>query len=68
MVISVISLFALRLFLGWFFAIYLGWGVFGIWMGMLADWLGRAAGYFWRLEANRWHGGRIPVDEGVIVS
>lgn len=68
MVISVISLFALRLFFGWFFALYLGWGVFGIWMGMLADWLGRGLGFLWRLEANRWHGGKIPEDEGVIAS
>ena len=68
MVISVMSLFALRLFLGWYFALYLGWGVFGIWMGMLADWIGRGLGFYWRLEANRWHGGRVPEDEVVPVS
>ena len=64
MVVSVISLFGMRLLVGWFLGIYLGWGVFGVWMGMLADWLGRAIGFTWRLEKNKWHGGKLPLDEG----
>ncbi|HZW48653.1 MAG TPA: MATE family efflux transporter [Bacillota bacterium] len=66
MVVSVISLIGLRLSVGWFLGIYLGWGVFGIWMGMLADWLGRAIGFIWRLEKNKWHGGKVPLDEGIL--
>ena len=66
MVVSVVSLFGMRLLVGWFLGIYLGWGVFGIWMGMLADWLGRAIGFTWRLEKNKWHGGKVPLDEGIL--
>lgn len=65
MMISVLSLIFMRLALGWFFAFRLNLGVYGIWLGTLADWVGRGAGFFWRLEANRWHGGKTPQDEEI---
>lgn len=66
MVISVLSLIFMRLALGWFLAFPMNLGVYGIWLGTLADWVGRGAGFAWRMEANRWHQGKKPVDEIII--
>jgi len=62
MYISVVSLLALRIFGAWFFGIYLGIGVFGVWLGMFLDWFGRAIGYGLRAVSNAWCGGKKPVD------
>jgi putative MATE family efflux protein len=66
MYISVTSLFCLRIAGSWFFGRYLGWGVFGVWMGMYLDWFGRAAGFLFRASLNMWNGRKAPVDESLI--
>ncbi len=63
MYISVTSLLLLRVFGSWFFGVFLGFGVLGVWMGMYSDWVGRAVGFTIRVLSNKWNGGRIPVDE-----
>lgn len=62
MYISVSSLICLRVFGSWFFGIYLNLGVLGVWMGMYADWFGRAIGFLLRTLTNKWNGGEKPID------
>ena len=64
MLISIISLLTLRIFGSWLLGVRLGYGVLGIWLSMFADWVGRSAGFVYRMERNLWHQGREPVDEG----
>jgi len=65
MYISICSLIALRVAGAWFFGVFLGWGVFGIWMGMFIDWFGRGLGFGIRAFTNGWNGGKKPIDEGI---
>jgi len=62
MYISVCSLIALRVAGGWFFGIYLGLGVYGVWMGMFIDWFGRGTGFIIRALSNAWSKGQPIVD------
>ena len=64
MIISIISLFSLRLLGSYVLGVRMGLGVVGIWLSMFSDWGGRTLGFVWRLEKNLWHGGKEPVDEG----
>lgn len=64
MIISIISLFSLRLMGSWFLGVKMGLGVVGIWLSMFSDWGGRTLGFVYRLEKNLWHGGKEPLDEG----
>jgi len=63
MYISVCSLIALRVFGSWFFGIYLEWGVFGVWMGMFIDWIGRGLGFSIRAFRGAWCKGKTPADD-----
>ncbi|NLL33740.1 MAG: MATE family efflux transporter [Clostridiales bacterium] len=62
MLISIVSLLVLRVAGAWFFGIYLGWGIFGVWTGMFLDWAGRAIGFLLRAALNFWNGREKPVD------
>ena len=62
MYISICSLFTLRVAGAWFFGIYLGLGVYGVWMGMFIDWIGRGAGFTIRAFTNAWNKGRPLID------
>ena len=64
MIISIISLFSLRLLGSYVLGVRMGLGVVGIWLSMFSDWGGRTLGFVWRLEKNLWHGGKEPADEG----
>jgi len=64
MIISVISLLTLRIFGSWLLGVRLGYGVLGIWLSMFADWVGRSIGFIYRMERNKWHNGKEPIDEG----
>lgn len=41
--VSIISMITLRVFGAWFFGVFLGLDLFGIWLSMIADWIGRGA-------------------------
>jgi putative MATE family efflux protein len=53
---SVVSMWVFRIALGYVFAIILGFGVLGVWMGMYADWMVRGILFNWRLMGKRWMG------------
>lgn len=54
MIISIISMWLLRILSGYIFAIVLQWGLLGVWIGMYADWLGRAMFFILRLLGGKW--------------
>ncbi|MEF9998764.1 MAG: MATE family efflux transporter [Lachnospiraceae bacterium] len=42
MVVSIVSMWLCRIVMSYVFGKYLGWGVFGIWVAMVLDWVARA--------------------------
>ncbi len=54
MVISIISMWLLRILLGYLFGIILGYGILGIWFAMFSDWAFRSVLFVWRLRSGRW--------------
>jgi len=52
--VSIISMWICRVGLSWFFGVYLGGGVVGIWYAMFADWFCRSVPYAWRLYSGGW--------------
>jgi putative MATE family efflux protein len=54
LVISLASMWALRILLAYALTAWLPLGVMGIWLAMYADWIGRSALYLNRLRGTRW--------------
>ena len=54
MIVAVISMWVFRIFLGYFFAKFMGLGVIGTWVAMFADWIFRAILYIWRWKTGKW--------------
>lgn len=54
MIITMVSTWVLRVGAGYFFGIFLGWGLFGIWLGWCGDFLVRAALIMMRFRAGHW--------------
>ena len=50
MSISIISMWIIRIFLGYIFAVVLPWGVLGVWIAMYADWIVRSAFFIRRMR------------------
>ena len=54
MVVAIISMFAVRIVLGYVLGVMLHMNVLGVWMGMFADWIIRGAFFIWRLASGKW--------------
>lgn len=54
MIVSVGCMWIVRIGLGILFARYLGFGMFGVWMGMFCDWYVRAVFYVLRYRGDKW--------------
>ena len=54
MIISLLSLFAGRIFCSWLFGIHWHMGIFGIWLGMFADWIVKAVCFVVRYYNGKW--------------
>ncbi len=54
MIISVGSMWITRIGLGILFAKYLGFGMFGVWIGMICDWYVRAGFFIHRYRGVKW--------------
>lgn len=54
MVISVASMWIVRIGLGILFAKYLNFGVIGVWIGMVCDWYVRSAFFIYRFKGDKW--------------
>lgn len=54
MVISILSLFACRIFCSWLFGIHWQMGILGIWLGMFVDWIAKSACFVFRYYSGKW--------------
>jgi len=54
MVVSIISMWTFRVFVGYIFSILLGVGVVGMWGAMFFDWIARGIIYYTRLKRGKW--------------
>lgn len=54
MLVSIISVWALRIFLSYVFTVRLGWGVMGIWIAMYVDWIARSIFFLKRMFGDKW--------------
>lgn len=54
MIVAVVSMWAFRVLLGYILAVPLGFGVLGVWYGMIADWIARTIAYVWRYLSGKW--------------
>lgn len=56
---TLIGMFLFRICLAYVFGIFWGWGVVGVWLGIVADWFVRSALYLHRLFSGSWKGHRL---------
>ena len=56
MSVSIVSMWAGRIVIGYVLGIVLGIGVFGVWMGVYIDWMIRGGFFNWRLRNGKWQG------------
>lgn len=59
-----IGMLVFRLLLGYVLGISLGFGIVGVWCGVIADWFVRSAMYVARLRGNTWHGRGVVINSG----
>ncbi|NLO37034.1 MAG: MATE family efflux transporter [Clostridiaceae bacterium] len=62
--VTLVSMFVVRLFCSWLFGVYLHWGLNGIWVAMMLDWLVRGTFFVPRMLSSAWQRSRpSPVNE-----
>ncbi|MGR7943012.1 MULTISPECIES: MATE family efflux transporter [unclassified Paenibacillus] len=54
-VTSLLTMWLLRIFLGYFLAITLGYGIMGVWIAMIAEWAVRGVFFYWRYKGDKWY-------------
>ena len=54
MTVSIISMWVLRILLGYVFTLVFHWGILGIWLAMYTDWVGRSFFFIRRMMGDRW--------------
>ena len=62
MLVSVLCMFAVRLSLAWVLGRILGWGVVGVWVAMVIEWIPKTAFFVHRYLGERWMRFRIVVN------
>lgn len=56
MVVGIASLVICRLGCAWGLGVVAGWGIYGVWLGMGADWLARSVAFGLRWRSGAWEG------------
>lgn len=51
---SLISMWTVRVMLGYVLAIVIGWDIYGVWIAMIVEWCSRAAIFTWRFKGSKW--------------
>lgn len=54
MIVSIISMWTLRVGGSYILAMNFGWGVYGVWIGMYVDWVARSIAFIWRFARGKW--------------
>lgn len=54
MLVSIISMWLLRVGGSYVLAMNFGWGVYGVWIGMFMDWVLRSIAFAWRFSRGKW--------------
>ncbi len=54
MIVSIISMWVMRIILGYIFAVILPLGILGIWLAMYCDWIVRSTFFGLRMRGNKW--------------
>ena len=54
MIVSVLSMLLCRVVLSYVFGKYLDWGVVGVWVAMVCDWIVRITFFIRRLVSGKW--------------
>lgn len=54
MMVSVISMWSTRIGLSYLFGAYFGWGLTGVWIAMMVDWVVRATAFVVRFLSGKW--------------
>ena len=52
--ISALSMLICRIGLSWLLCTQMGWGVMGVWVAMIIDWVSRATFFTWRYLSGKW--------------
>lgn len=54
MVTSIITMWICRVIFSYIIGQYMGFGVFGVWMAMILDWIVRSICFIWRYRSGKW--------------
>ena len=52
--VGILSMILFRLGCAWLFGVVMGWGIYGVWTAMGADWLGRSVAFVIRYRSGKW--------------
>ena len=52
--VGILSMILFRLGCAWLFGVVMGWGIYGVWTAMGADWLGRSIAFVIRYRSGKW--------------
>lgn len=59
MIVAIISMIVCRIVFSYVIGKYLGFGVFGVWIAMTIDWVGRSSCYLYRYLSGKWIKSRL---------
>ena len=59
MIASIVSMWVCRIVFSYILGKYMGFGVFGVWMAMVLDWIVRAICFLIRYKSGKWRGKAI---------
>ncbi len=56
---SLLSMWLLRVVLGYFLGITLGFGIMGVWIAMVTEWVVRGSVFMWRFKGEKWYSRKL---------
>lgn len=56
MIASILSMWFLRVMCSYLLGLYLGFGIYGVYVSMIIDWAGRSVAFFVRFKMGKWKG------------
>ncbi|WP_227011697.1 MATE family efflux transporter [Paenibacillus lutimineralis] len=56
---SLLSMWLLRVILGYLLGITLGFGIMGVWIAMVTEWVVRGSMFMWRFKGEKWYSRKL---------